>query len=552
MKQKIINFLKPKLELAKGTRFISFLFIGLSILIAAGILWGANIYYNIDTGEIVMEEIQRVTGVLRATAGAIVGGTDSQNPDSGYAFQVVGSSKLATTTFSQGNVELIAANQWLKFTGGTSYYVGLRASTSLSTTSEYILPTSKPTASDYYLTVDPATGQMSWGVPSGAGDISAVGDVETGAAFTAAGSGSTLWFHSGANLGALTIATLTGNATYTLPAVTGNNSFLLASAIPSAGQILYGAGSNLITGSSDFTWSAGSRYLQLGSSGNNASLRIYSNNANYLAFAPTSSLGSTVTYTWPTAPSGANYVLTSDPSGNLSWTQVSGVGGVTGTGSAGYVAYWNGSNSITYDSAFAWNEGTDTLTIGGTIIANTFRGPDGSPTNITSATGQNIVLDPASGRIVLGSGDWIQTNSGYDIGRAGTQVLREMIPIMGFDLPAQTATTSYIAISRVLEDYPFSPAATGTTRVHKFIIRYADATTTDSSNWRVYNVTGSSVVDTFTVPASASTDLEKGESYITDAVDIPTNTDDWRLELQTSGATVRVYQIFLAAYDQIQ
>jgi len=48
---------KPKLELIKGTRFVSFLFIGCSILIAAGLIWAANIYYYIDTGEVVMEGI---------------------------------------------------------------------------------------------------------------------------------------------------------------------------------------------------------------------------------------------------------------------------------------------------------------------------------------------------------------------------------------------------------------------------------------------------------------------------------------------------------------
>ena len=58
---KVINSIKkifrPRLELVRGTRFVSFLFIAFSVIIAAGILWAANMYYNIDTGEVVTEQI---------------------------------------------------------------------------------------------------------------------------------------------------------------------------------------------------------------------------------------------------------------------------------------------------------------------------------------------------------------------------------------------------------------------------------------------------------------------------------------------------------------
>jgi len=54
------------------------------------------------------------------------------------------------------------------------------------------------------------------------GDITAVGDVESGAAFTADGvSGTSLWFYDEDGRGALTIANLTGARTYTLPNASG-------------------------------------------------------------------------------------------------------------------------------------------------------------------------------------------------------------------------------------------------------------------------------------------------------------------------------------------
>jgi len=127
-----------------------------------------------------------------------------------------------------------------------------------------------------------------------------------------------------------------------------------------------------------------------------------------------------------------------------------------------------------------------------------------------------------------------------------------MIPVFGFDLPAQTATTSYVQISKTIQDYPFSSASAGATRVHKFIIRIGASTSTATTTWRVYNESDSTTTATFDLALDQSTDLEKGEVYISGDVTIPTDQDDWRLDIKTNGNTVRVYQIFLAAYDEIQ
>ena len=139
-----MNIFKSKLELVKGTRFVSFPFTGVSVLIAAGILWAANMYYNIDTGEVVVEEIKRVTGLLRATGGLIVAGSATQSPAAGYGLEVA-----TSTLFSSGDVVLSGANQLLRFTGGTSYYTGFRATTTLATTTLYTWPKIYPTSTGY-------------------------------------------------------------------------------------------------------------------------------------------------------------------------------------------------------------------------------------------------------------------------------------------------------------------------------------------------------------------------------------------------------------------
>jgi len=548
-------FNQKKLKLVRGTRLVSFLFIATSIAIAAGILFAANVYYNIDTGEIVTEEIQRVTNVIRATGGAIVGGSATQNPSSGYSFEVVGKTKLATTTLEGYLIGINSSDAPIRFaTTSGGDYVGFKAPSGLTTTTVYTWPTDYPEGSGYLLQAD-ASGVMSWTSPAGAGlgDITAVGDVGSGEAFTSGGSGTTLWFHSGSYTGALTIDSLSNNATYTLPDISGTNYFALSSGNLGSGGVLF-ADNGLIATSSDLQWDNSNRYLTIGSSGAEGQLRVYSSNASgyYLGFAATSTMTENTLYYWPADYGTNNYVLTTDGSGNLQWKSVSGAGGVDtyGTPSATQVAFFYDADTLMGDSSFTWSTTTDTLTIAGTIVADTFT--SNATTTIQSASGYGILLDPNSGVISLGSGDYIRTASGYEIGKSGKQVLREMIPVFGFDLPAQTATTSYVQFSRTIEDYPFPVADAGATRIHKFIIRYADATTTASTTWRVYNETVGTTTATFEVPATASTNLDKGEVYITSNVAIPTNTDDWRLDLLTPGTAIRVYQIFLAAYDQIQ
>jgi hypothetical protein len=770
---KIKNLFKSRLKLEPGTRTTSFLFIATSVAIAAGILLAANMYYNIDTGEVVVEEIQRVSNVLRATAGLIVGGTATQNPSAGYVFEVVGSSKLATTTIATGPLTLSAANQELRFTGGTSYYVGFKATTTLSQTTVYTWPASYPAGTNYVLTSD-TSGNLSWVAAGtgGIGDVTAVGDCGSGDCFTAGGpTSTTLWFKTGTTVKALTIAG-TVNATYTLPDVSaGTYYFALTSGPLTSNQILYATGQYTIAGTAQLTWEDTAKALVIGSSTTRGQLKIYSNNTNYLAFTPVTSLGSTVTYTWPAAPSGSGYVLTSDTSGNLSWTApgTGGIGDITGvgdcgsgecfntngagttlwfksgsyygaltvaslggnatytlpavtgsntialgSGTAGYVAYWTGANTLGAEqylstsrggigtSSAAWtglvrvssgswsaftgttnslaywssnsqlgsfpfgttgqllvsqgsgnvatwtaatypttvsganqaiySSGPNTFTVGtlpvaaggtgrtswtawGVLyadgsgnLANTSAGTDyyiltgagnAAPTwrainqlvfatngltltgtatatiglggNLTQNTtiglnDYNLLFNLTSGgtsekfAVQVGGSDILVVNDSgqilyknYPLAQTGKQVLREMIPIMGFDLPFRcgSACNTATTVSRTIEDYPFSSAETGATRVHKFVIRYADQGTTTPSTWIVYNETDATTTATFTVPATNS-DLAKGKVYITDNVSIPGSGKKWHLRLQTpSGMTIQVYQIFLAAYDQL-
>ena len=608
------KFFKPKLKFVRGTRFVSFLFIGISILIGAGILWAANLYYNIDTGQIVMEEVQNVTKDL------IISG----------------------------------ANQALKFTGGTNYFVGFTAPTTVTTTKTYVLPQHgiAPPSADYVLTYQ-AGDQLTWksvtSTGAGVGTITAVGNVTSGAAFTSDGTqGTSLWFYDASGRGQLTIADLTAVRTYTLPdtsgtvAVTSTAPITLSAAgviglttplaityggtgtttSPIAGAIAYGTGSTyafsgagtlgqaLVSGgtgtptwfaptagsvifagaggvlsqdNANFYWATTTGRLGIGTSTpaypldvnggiRGTQLRINGAGAGDVVFnAP--NISSDTAYTWPISVGTDNYVLTTDGSGGLTWESVTGVGAVTGLGEANRLAKWTSASNLATSSIIDNYTGdaltiavttgditiANNLTVSGTggVTAKLFTGPSDATTTIGSLNNQNIYLDPnGTGKIIIASGDYIKTAAGYEIGKTDTEILREMIPILGFDLPVRCATScqgTATTVSRTIEDYSFSSASAGTNRIHKFVIRYADSTTTASSTWTVWNVTDSTTTATFTVPPSASTDLAKGEAYITPSVTVPIDTDDWSLRvLVPSGVTIQIYEVFLAAYDKIQ
>ena len=630
--EKIKKIFQPKIQLAKGTRLVSLAFIGLSIIIAAGILFAANMYYNIDTGEVVLEEIQRVTQVVRATAGLIVGGSDTQNPTTGYDLEVVGNALF--------DADLVLDNsQVMKFLedeAASSNYVAFKAPSGLTSDATYILPNhdTSPPSSDYVLTWQ-SGGQLEWKEATsvgGGGDITAVGDVSSGGAFDGS-QGNTLYFE-GDTVNDYEIALTaqdpsSADYTITLPAQTGTVG-LLAGSLTSGGIMFASDTYTMSQDASNLFWDDTNNRLGIGTNspsyaldvlgvirsggnGQSGAIRIYSEQGSTdyeLVFQPSSSMTENTVYTWPADMGSADYVLTTDGSGTLTWKSVTGSGGagaVGGTGTANTLAKWTdsytiGDSSITDDgsdvtvgvnltvSGDLTVNGTGTHTIAGTLDPNYVAGytltgaitGSGSPditgigqfsgvtavlsTSVTSplytGTGAvaissgsgDITLDPASGVVQLGTNDVIKTSGDYSIAAPGQQILREVIPIMGYDLPVQCSTAcddEYATISRTLEDYPFPSAYTGTTRKHKFIIRYATSDTSNSITFSVYNATGATEVDTFTCPATASTDLAKGEVCIQEAT-IPTDTDDWYLRVQgTSGLTIKIYQIFLAAYDEI-
>jgi len=134
-------------------------------------------------------------------------------------------------------------------------------------------------------------------------------------------------------------------------------------------------------------------------------------------------------------------------------------------------------------------------------------------------------------------------------------VFRQSIPIFKFPTPAQTASTSFIQVSRyfaqteTLDTLP--PTLPNTTRKYGFLINEADdIPTSASSTWRIFRPAISAASSTFELSGQNQTSFDVGKPRLIGFTDLP--NDDWQLEVQVpSGNTIRIFNIFLLVYDQL-
>jgi hypothetical protein len=370
----------------------------------------------------------------------------------------------------------------------------------------------------------------------------------------------------------LTIDSLSANATYTLPIVSaGIYYFTLTTSTLTANRIPIVSGSYTLADNPNLTWDSGNLALIVGSNGNRGQLRIYSNNANYLAFTPVTSLGSTVTYTWPGPPTGSGYVLTSDTSGNLSWTAAGtgGIGDVTAVGDCASGDCFTGTQE---NYTLVFKRGTVfgylTLASGGSNATYTLPAVPSGIYYFTLATttfpSGYISFWSSDGNVITGSntlvisGNSVLFKNQYPLAQTGKQVLREMVPIMGFDLPVKTTTTTAVQISRTIVSYPLNPCEPGTTRVHKLVVRYgstgtstlaiATSTTADFSSATLPNTGDSSKGTVATAELSIPTPTGSCTTW-----NQGTDTTDWwvTIRLNQASTEIIIYQMFLAGYDQL-
>jgi len=505
-------------------------FQALALLIGFGALWAADMYYDIDAQKVVINEVQRVVK-SGATALEILGiakfgdgGTTdyaqfSQTGDLDFfgAADTISKSDGALTIQTTAGTGLktlgISSAGALNFSAGAPSAWNLGAH-SLAITSQNFNVSDNGNI----------TAQAGYGLDTiGAGALNLGNTMATsvnignGAATSlgmGAGGNLTRTINIGTGTGADTINIGTGGGADVIKL--GGNSGTLAIDtgdwdISTTGEMtgisgITNDGSYAQTGTGTFGTGTGAVSLNGSTSVTGSNTFTVGTGATSLGgtlgVAGLTTLGDNLTFSGTAART-----ITGPATGGITLAVAGGPIGLTTTGSGGITLNSAGQLLLQFGAAggFTLGDGTTNYL---QIAA------DGTLTLATGASDE-IVLNPAGsapGVVRLGPGDVILTAGGGAAMRtSGEEIMRGMAPIFGFDMPARTASTDYIAVSRELEDYPFPAAMTGTTRVHKFVIRYADTVNTQTT-WQVYNTTDNAATATFTVPASASSNLEKGKS----------------------------------------
>jgi len=107
-------------------------------------------------------------------------------------------------------------------------------------------------------------------------------------------------------------------------------------------------------------------YIAAVSSTSGSAYSIYDATTNRARFGGSISVRG-VDYVWPAADGTANYVLSTDGSGNLSWVSNAGGGSVTGSGTTNYVSKWTSSSAL--GNSVFYDDGTNAY-IKGTTLAS--------------------------------------------------------------------------------------------------------------------------------------------------------------------------------------
>ena len=170
-----------------------------------------------------------------------------------------------------------------------------------------------------------------------------------------------------------------------------------------------------------------------------AELRLSDTNYHYINLNAPSSFASTYNITLPTADGTAGQYVKTDGFGNWSWGSP-----VTGTGSSGYISFWNGTTSQTYDSNFYWDSTNHRLGLGTSVPTNTI-------TYASTSTGSAYynTSDQVTNFEKIGF-SWGSNIFGISTSAGGTGVVRPVqILSGGIGFSADTSASAIVGSSKL-------------------------------------------------------------------------------------------------------
>ncbi|MFZ2970669.1 MAG: hypothetical protein WA063_05970 [Minisyncoccia bacterium] len=545
------NPIKPKLKLARGTKVVSFIFCVMTILITAGIMRAANVYYDLDTTTIMVNDKQSVAGDLTVTSGNVSFSTAGTINQSGTGQVTFGGNVNATngldvtvadltvggTNFSvaqaTGNVATKGTISILETGATPTYYTIFQGGDqTVASNITYTLPVALPGATGYSL-VSSNTGTLSW-------------------AATVAGTAHPLLgatAHSDTVDQTITRGSLiVGNATPKWDELT----------LGTAGKILRSDGTDAVWSATTFAEMATANQLLFSSAANTVTGVTAGTSGQLLVASVTGvptfvTMGTdaTITAAGALTISADAVLLGTDTTGNYVASLASGSGLTGGAAGSEGATLTLSLGNLTAD----WTQtGAYDIVLGNIGSELKIMGSGGTyygifdVGNITTAD-KTYTFPDKSGTVAMRT----------DVTSFGAGILRGQVNIFGFDYPTQCSTScdfdTYATISRDIIALPNFPAVlTGKTRSYKLVVRYADDLTVNGDTiMQIWNTSGTPAeADHFHIAGlAADGDLDKGKVIVSDDLTIPLTGDDWevRVMVPAVGDIIRIYSLELAAYD---
>jgi len=598
---------KPKTKLVKGTKFVSFLFIAASILISAGFMQAANVYYDLDSSTIMVTEKQTMSGDLTVTSGNIL-------------FSTTG-----TITQSGSGIVSFAGNVGIGTASPTANFQVAQSATGVGTVSNAASGTTVTGVGTQFLntfkvgdtiTIVGQTVAISAIASNTSMTTAAITNANSGVAYTLVGgtrfsvlgSGKVgISESSGSNFTYFQGGDQSTDVTYTLPvALPGATGYSLVSSdagVLSWAATVAGTAHDLLSASHSDTVASAVTIgdLVIGTAGGWDDLAISATTGALLRSTGTTAAWSTTAYPDTIA---INQLLFSSAANTVSGVtagadaqflvSVTGVptfvtmgtdatiantGAITIAGDAvalatdttgDYVASITGGSGIASTGATTGENISHTLSLGALTADWTqsgafdiILGNVDSQIQILGSAGGGFYGTLDAGALTAARAYTLPDKSGTiamttDVTSFGAGILRGQVNIFGFDYPTQCSTScdfdTYATISRDIIALPNFPAVlTGKTRSYKLVVRYADDLTIDGNTTvQIWNTTTNALADSFTIAGlAADGDVAKGKVFVSDDLTIPLAGDDWevRVMVPAVGDIIRIYSLELAAYD---
>jgi len=170
-------------------------------------------------------------------------------------------------------------------------------------------------------------------------------------------------------------------------------------------------------------------------------------------------------------------------------------------------------------------------------------------------TGPNVTLFDASSSTIKGL-TFISADNDSTVRKSGEKVLRTMIPIFKFPLPAETASTSFVSVTREISTSTLNSLLPsqlpGSQRKFAILLNFADNIPTN--NYSYWQIDFSNLADiNFQFSGQGLSNLDEGISHLKDDLTNLLN-DNWTLKVKVENANykIRIFNAFLIVYDQIQ